>query len=153
MGEVKSGNPVTDVILQEWKIEAEKRGICFRCDFHYPAGSNINAFDVSVILNNALQNAVENTVEGETAYISVNSYRRNNVFMIEISNSFMGKLQWDAECGLPVTSKEKTESHGYGQTHGYGLSNIRKVAGKYFGDLDITQKDREFLLSVMLMMD
>ena len=153
VGEVKSGNPVTDVILQEWKIEAEKRGICFRCDFHYPAGSNINAFDVSVILNNALQNAVENTVEGETAYISVNSYRRNNVFMIEISNSFMGKLQWDAECGLPVTSKEKTESHGYGQTHGYGLSNIRKVAGKYFGDLDITQKDREFLLSVMLMMD
>ena len=31
----------------------------FRCDFHYPTGSDINAFDISVILNNALQNAVE----------------------------------------------------------------------------------------------
>lgn len=152
-GEIKSGNPVTDVILQEWKIEAEKKGICFRCDFHYPAGSNINAFDVSVILNNALQNAVENTEEGEAAHISVRSYRRNNVFMIEISNSFTGNLQWDAEGGLPVTSKGKTESHGYSQTHGYGLSNIRKVAGKYFGDLDIVLKDGKFLLSVMLMMD
>ena len=152
-GEIKSGNPVTDVILQEWKIEAEKKGICFNCDFHYPADSNINAFDVSVILNNALQNAVDNTEEGEAAHINVRSYRRNNVFMIEISNSFTENLQWDAECGLPVTSKEKTDSHGYGQTHGYGLSNIRKVAGKYFGDLDIVLKDGEFLLSVMLMMD
>ena len=37
--------------------------------------------------------------------------------------------------------------------HDYGLSNIRKVAGKYFGDLDIVTKDGEFMLSVMLMMD
>ena len=152
-GEIKSGNPVTDVILQEWRIEAEKKGICFSCDFYYPAGSNINAFDVSVILNNALQNAVENTEEGRGAHINVCSYRRNNVFMIEISNSFAGKLQWDAESGLPVTSKGKADSRGYSQTHGYGLSNIRKVTGKYFGDLDIVLRNGEFLLSVMLMMD
>ena len=151
-GEIKSGNPVTDVILQEWKIETEKKGICFSCDFYYPAGSNINAFDVSVILNNALQNAVDNTEEGNSAHISVRSYRRSNVFMIEISNSFAGNLQWDAECGLPVTSKRE-EGRGYNQTHGYGLSNIRKVTGKYFGDLDIVLRDGEFILSVMLMMD
>ena len=152
-GGIKSGNPVTDVVLQEWKIEADKKRICFRCDFHYPAGSNINAFDVSVILNNALQNAIENTKEGENAHISIRSYRRNNVFMIEIRNSFTGNLQWDAECGLPVTSKEKSDSPGYSQTHGYGLSNIRKVAGKYFGDLDIALKDGNFVLSVMLMIN
>lgn len=54
-GEIKSGNPVTDVILQEQKKEAEKRNIRFRTDFYYPKGSRINAFDISVILNNALQ--------------------------------------------------------------------------------------------------
>ncbi len=146
-GEIKSGNPVTDVILQELKNEAEKRKIRFQSDFYYPTGTNINAFDVSVILNNALQNAMENARKSEAPYISVLSYHRNHAYMIEISNSFTGNLQWDEERGLPVTSKEKTEGHGY------GLSNIRMVARKYAGDIAIDVKDHEFHLSIMLMMD
>ena len=160
-GEIKSGNPVTDVILQELKNEAEKRKIRFQSDFYFPTGTKINAFDVSVILNNALQNAMENILrfpaenagKSETPYISVLSYHRNNAYMIEISNSFTGNLQWDEERGLPVTSKEKTEGSGYGQTHGHGLSNIRMVARKYSGDIVIDLKDDEFRLSIMLMME
>ena len=160
-GAIKSGNPVTDVILQELKNEAEKRKIRFQSDFYYPTGANINAFDISVILNNALQNAMENALhlpsgdegEGAAPYISVLSYHSNNAYMIEISNSFTGNLKWDEERGLPVTSKEKTEGHGYGQTHGYGLSNIRMVARKYSGDIAIDLKEDEFRLSIMLMME
>lgn len=147
MGEVKSGNPVTDVILREWKMEAEKKNIHLQCDFHYPTGSNINAFDVSVILNNALQNAVENARGSGALHISILSYCKNNAYMIEISNSFAGNLQWDTESGLPVTSKRNTDSHGY------GLNNIRKIAGKYFGDIDFAIKNEEFILSIMLMME
>ena len=129
--------------------------------FYYPTGANINAFDISVILNNALQNAMENALhlpsgdegEGAAPYISVLSYHSNNAYMIEISNSFTGNLKWDEERGLPVTSKEKTEGHGYGQTHGYGLSNIRMVARKYSGDIAIDLKEDEFRLSIMLMME
>ena len=146
-GEIKSGNPVTDVILRELKNEAEKRKIRFLSDFYYPTDTNINAFDVSVILNNALQNAVENAGNSEASYISVISYHRNNVYMIEISNSFTGNLQWDEERELPVTSKEKMEGHGY------GLSNIRMVARKYSGDIAIELKGDEFRLSIMLMME
>ena len=73
--------------------------------------------------------------------------------MIEISNSFTGQLQWDKESRLPLTSKENAASHGYGQTHGYGLSNIRMVARKYSGDIAIDLKDNEFRLSIMLMME
>lgn len=155
MEEIKSGNPVTDVILQEAKEEAAKRKIRFRSDFYYPAGTNINAFDVSVILNNALQNAMEHLTcfpsedagRSGAPYISVLSYHSNNAYMIEISNSFAGNLQWDEERELPVTSKEKTEGHGY------GLSNIRMVARKYSGDIAIDLKENEFCLSVMLMME
>ncbi len=147
VGEVKSGNPVTDVILREWKTEAEKRKIHFQCDFHYPTGSNINAFDVSVILNNALQNAVENVGGSGALHISILSYCRNNAYMIEIRNNFTGNLQLDTESGLPVTSKGNTDSHGY------GLNNIRRIAGKYFGDIDFAVKNEEFILSIMLMME
>lgn len=169
-GDIKSGNPVTDVILQEAKNKSEKRKIRFYSDFYYPQDSNVNAFDVGVILNNALQNALENTKEDENSYISVSSYRRNNAYMIEVNNSFTGTLQWDLENELPLTSKEEKagsghgenygceknhdsrKDYGYGKTHGYGLSNIRRVARKYSGDIDIVLKDGAFHLSVMLML-
>ena len=152
-GRISSGNPVTDVILQEAQSEAEKRNIHFETDFHYPTDSNVNAFDLSVVLNNALQNALDYADKNDNAFVSVLSYHRNNAYMIEIVNSFTGKLQWDKESGLPVTSKEEKGSHGYGQTHGYGLSNIRMVARKYFGDIVIDLNDSEFRLSIMLMME
>ena len=66
---------------------------------------------------------------------------------MEICNSFTGNLQWDAEGGLPVTEKEKAEGHGY------GLANIRRMAGKYAGDIDIALKDGEFCLCIMLMLE
>lgn len=146
-GEIKSGNPVTDIILQEQKSEAEKRNIRFQCDYHYPAGSNVNAFDISVILSNALQNAIENAGDDKTAYVSILSYRKKNAYMIEISNSFSGDLQWDTENELPVTSKGETDGHGY------GIMNIRRVAKKYAGDIDIVYGDGEFRLSILLMME
>lgn len=153
-GEIKSGNPVTDVILQEMMGEAKKKGICFRSAFYYPTDSKINAFDISIILHNALQNALENVDGGESSYISILSYRKRNAYMIEIKNSYTGTIQWHPETGLPMTSKEKMpgSQSGYMQTHGYGLSNIRRVAKKYAGDIDITAKDGAFCLSVMLLL-
>lgn len=74
-GGIESGNPVTNVILQEFAKEAASRGISFHSEFYYPAGTKVDAFDLSVILNNALQNAVENTGEGEERWISIVSYR------------------------------------------------------------------------------
>ena len=146
-GEMKSGNPVTDVILQEFHKEAEKKDISFHTEFYYPQDSNLNVFDLSVILNNALQNAIENTGQGKAHEISIVSYRRNNAYIINIHNHFNGSLKWNIETGLPVTSKEKTNGHGY------GLLNIRRVAEKYSGDIDIEIKNGEFYLCIMLMLE
>lgn len=151
-GEIKSGNPVTDIILQEVKEETAKRGIAFQSAFFYPADSGIDAFDISVILHNGLQNALENIEGFETAHIFIRSYQKKNAYIIEINNSYGGALEWNARTGLPVTDKEKTDVSGYGKSHGYGLSNIRKIAGKYYGDIDIALAGGEFRLSVMLML-
>ncbi len=145
VGGISSGNPVTDVILRGWKSEAEKKNIHFQCDFHYPTGSDINAFDISVILNNALQNAVENIGGRGRLHILILSYRRDNAYMIEISNSFTGNLRRDAESGLLITTKGEKDSHGY------GLNNIRKIARKYCGDIDFAIRNEEFILSIMMM--
>lgn len=142
-GELRTGNPVTDVILQEQKNEAQNRKLEFHSAFQYPSGTTVNAFDVSIILNNALQNAVEYAVQ----YVDIRAYRKNNAYIIEVKNDFAESLKWDTESGLPATSKQREDGHGY------GLSNIRRVAGKYAGDLDITISKDEFCLTVLLMLE
>lgn len=144
--EIKTGNPVTDVILLEKQKEAARKGIDFVCDFHYPEGTNVSALDVSVILNNAVDNAVEAAVKCGKPYIHVKSWRQKNVYMLEIENSFDGKPVADAENGLPESTKT-------GEDHGFGLKNIQKVAGKYYGDIDIRREESVFILTVMLILE
>lgn len=99
-------------------------------------------------MNNALQNAVEYASADTpgSPFVSIRAYHRDNAYMIEVSNSFGGNLRWDEKSGLPITSKAKNEGHGY------GLSNVRRVAAKYAGDIDIDVKDGVFTLCVMLIM-
>ena len=65
---------------------------------------------------------------------------------IEVKNSVKGVRAVDEESGLPMTTKA-------GGGHGFGLTNIRKVAQKYYGDVDVTQDGNEFALCVLLMIE
>ena len=145
--EIKTGNPVTDVILTQKQKEAKEKGINFSCKFGYPNDTNINAFDISVILNNAITNAMEGTAGCENPYVSIASYCRKNAYMLEVTNCISKKVEIDNEAGLPETTKRDKTSHGY------GLSNIRKVAQKYYGDIDIRQDENSFILTVMMIVN
>ena len=142
---IKTGNPVTDVILTQKQKEAKEKGIKFECKFIYPVDTNINAFDVSVILNNAIENAFEGIKGCNNPYVSVIAYRKKNAYMLEISNCIKKRVEVDDETGLPETTKKDKSNHGF------GLANIRKVAQKYYGDIDISQDSKNFTLMVMLM--
>lgn len=144
--EIKTGNPITDVILMEKEKAARDKGITFFNDFHYPKDTLVNAFDISVILNNAIGNAIEGAVSCEKPYIRILSFQKKNAYLIEVRNNFTGKLLMDQENGVPMTSKENKEEHGC------GLANIRKVARKYFGDMEVAQEGDNFILRVMLML-
>lgn len=143
----KSGNPVTDIILTEKGREAEEKGIDFQCDFHYPPGAEIDAFDVSVILNNALTNAIEGAADCANPYVHISSYVDKRAYIVRIKNSFDKKLEIVEETGLPESTKIDKENHGY------GMINIRKVAQKYLGDIEIEQDGQVFSLNIMLMLE
>lgn len=161
--DVQSGNPVTDVILSGRKKEMEEKGIIFDCDFHYPQHGNIDAFDISIILNNGLSNAIE-AVEREkclhaalhpdkndnNVIILLFSHLEKNIFIIEMINDYSGEILIDLASGLPHSAKQ-------GGGHGFGLASIRRVARKYLGDMEIgkeTYAGRECcVLRVMLQME
>ena len=142
--EIKTGSPVIDVILMEKLREAKERQIRFLSDFHYPHNTKLNAFDLSVLMNNALNNCMEN-VSGDDPYISISSFRKNSIFMITIKNSFGGQLNF-GDSDLPETTKS-------GREHGIGLNNIRRVARMYMGDISLEQGNEEVILSIMMQVE
>ena len=139
-----TGNPVTDVVMQRYVQLAEKNCIEFNADFLFPSDMGVNAFDLSIIMNNALENAIEaciNQKEGRKS-ITLSSYRRENMFFIIIRNSFDGVLS-------KKEGKIKSTKLDAGN-HGYGLQNIEACVEKYYGRAETTVADGYFELAVML---
>ena len=141
-----TGNPVTDVIVNDKRQQCEDQGIPFRTDFHYPDSGSFDAFDVGIVLQNLLQNALEaceKISEGER-FISLAGRRKGRFLLIEVKNSFAGDLVFGAD-GLPVTDKKTDVS-----MHGIGLSNVRRIAEKYMGEMDVCPENQVFRVTVMV---
>ncbi len=145
----QTGNPITDIIIhQKWQ-EAEKKQIQFKVDFAYPPKLRIDVYDIAVILNNALENAIEACCKAEgKKQIKLRSYVKGSLFFLEIENDFVEEIAIEKESGLPASSK------GGGKLHGIGISNIQRCAKKYMGDIDIVISDtggrKKFSLTVMM---
>ncbi|MDE7332419.1 MAG: ATP-binding protein [Lachnospiraceae bacterium] len=145
----QTGNPITDIIIYQKGQEAEKKHIQFKAGFVYPHKLSIDVYDIAVILNNALENAIEacRKMNGKKE-IKLHSYIKGSLFFIEVENDFGEEIVIEEESGLPVSSK------GNGNMHGIGISNIQRCARKYMGDIDIVISDadgrKKFSLTIMM---
>lgn len=152
-----TGNAVSDAVIGRKFRYAESvvPGIKLDADSFIFKDESIKAYDMGVILNNGLDNAVEACArmkerfpKAET-YIKVRSFKMRSMLFVEIENSFDGVLRrrtpyGDGESCLPLSLKDDPE------THGIGLRNIKSCAEKYSGGIDCIAEDGKFILSVML---
>ena len=115
-----------------------------------PASARLKAYDLGIILNNGLDNAIEACVRlhrqkpESKLFITIRSFCVKNMFFIEIENSFDGAILLDKDSGFPITTKEDKE------VHGIGLKNIRNCATNYDGGVDCIIEKETFTLSVMV---
>ena len=150
---VHTGNAVSDAVVGSKFRYAAKKVNGIKLDakgFMLSDAVTIKAYDMGIILNNGLDNAIEACMrmrekqpEAE-AYITLRSFKAKNMYFIEIENSFDGVALFHKDSGLPISTKEDKK------VHGIGLKNIRKCAVKYGGDMDCIVKGNRFTLSVMV---
>jgi hypothetical protein len=143
---LQTGNPVTDVIVNDKRQQCLELEIRFQADFRYPKSGSYDVFDLGIILQNLLQNALEaceKVSEGE-CFISLTGKQKGRFFLIEVKNSFAEEIVFGQD-GLPATTK-KTDA----PMHGIGLSNVRRTAEKYMGEMDISLEKQIFCITVMV---
>lgn len=148
---IKTGNAVTDVIVNDKQKAAYKQGIQFRSEFRYPVSDGYDAYDIGIIINNLLQNALEACERMETGkkYILLSGRQKKRFFIINVRNSFEGEVLFDRNTNLPLSAKENTTGEAI-SLHGIGLSNVKREAAKYLGNVDIKVKKNEFIVTVLL---
>ena len=146
-----TGNAVTDVIINDKYRRAAKSGTAFRVKFEYRETDTISAFDMGIILNNLLENAIEacEKLEQEKRRISLTLKRKNHFLLVEVENSFDGKLEWQDGEAVPATVKHSSLPEIL-MEHGVGLKNVRDVAERYLGYMDIKAGRDVFKVTVML---
>ena len=144
-----TGNAVTDVIINDKCRRAEKAGIRFDADFRY--GGEIPVFDMGIILNNLLDNAIEACEKLETGkgFIRLSLKRKKQFLILYVENSFDGAVPVSKGSPLPPTTKQSILP-GIITEHGIGLENVRDIAERYFGGVNIKVKRDVFHVTVML---
>ncbi|MCM1092025.1 MAG: GHKL domain-containing protein [Butyrivibrio sp.] len=156
---IKTGNAVTDVIVNDKQKAAKKQGIEFQSEFSYPKSEGYQAYDIGVIISNLLQNALEaceKMTEGKR-YIYISGRQKKKFYLINVKNSFEGEVTFDTKTKLPLSTKGETSTEGGLSArekamalHGIGLSNVKREVDKYMGDVDIKVNKNEFSVTVLL---
>ncbi len=140
-----SGNIVIDSLLGYWHMAAQNEGIEFRVDLCIPMQMPFKGADISLILGNLLENAVEaaRKVE-EEKYIRVSvKYDKSNL-LIFVENNYKDPLIKTKDGKLKST-KEDTENHGI------GLRSVCRVVDKYQGAVTVDDSvPNRFLVRVVM---
>ncbi len=139
---VHTGNEILDIILKEKAGIAREKNI----DFSVTADLNhidfIEPLDISTIFGNGLDNAIEASEklsEGQRV-ILVKAGKVQKFFAVLIENNC-------AEENEDVKSRTAKQDDFL---HGFGISNMRKAAEKYGGQMTTKRENGKFALKILI---
>ena len=142
---IETGSEVLDTVLTEKSLYCEQHRISMTCVADGSKLGFLDAVDVYTIFGNALDNAIESVSavdDPARRLISVSVWSRSDLLLIQFENYYEGALSF--RDGVPVTTKEDTDYHGF------GLKSIRYAVEKYDGCMGIYPDNQLFLLRISI---
>ena len=141
---VHSGNETLDVLLTDKRLHCATHGIQFTCMAEGEKMDFMEVMDIFSLFGNILDNAIEyqSTLVPEKRFIHLSVRGANQLLLIHVENYFEGELV--IRDGIPVTTKEDKNYHGY------GMLSVRRIVEKYGGNFSISTEDQLFQIDIML---
>lgn len=104
----------------------------------------LNDFDLCILLGNILDNAIEASQNEKinNRYIIMDIYNFSGYEIFEVKNKISSSI---LDKNRMLTSSKSNKI-----LHGYGLKQIRTIIEKYYGHLDIYERNNYFILKVMI---
>ena len=146
-----SGNNVVDALLN-YKIKyATNKNINFDHYIAIPENLKMNSIDLSIILGNIIDNAIEgclrdNRTDSDKS-IKFNMYYKKESLLIDVENTI--DKNTIRKSGNKLISSKKTKHH----TSGYGISNVKQVLNKYEGNMVTQILEDRFKCTILIPLD
>lgn len=139
---VRSGNLMTDAILNSKLSLAEQRGIRVNCKAILPKELSIEDVDLCVLLGNLLDNALEacEKIPKEQRFLRIYMVVNKSQLYISIQNSAREELDFN----------EKNYISTKRGNHGLGMKRVKALADKYEGYLTLANEPGIFAAEVTL---
>lgn len=139
-----SGNTAIDSMINYKAEMACQKGVRVNVMLKIPAELEIDSFDLSVLLGNLLDNAIEaaEKVHEKESFVNLRMTLERNQLFIVVENLFDGQIVWNNN--IPQTVKEDKE------THGIGIMSIKRIVDKYQGVIVFSPKGDMFVTKCML---
>lgn len=131
---------VINSILTFYLERAKKSGIEVRVSFTPPSAEKIDTITFSVMLANALENALDAcSYEGTGRFISLKSRMFNGQYLMELINSRKAPILFDSDA-VPLSQK--------GDGHGIGVRSILAFAKEHNAVVSFRMEDGCFVLQM-----
>lgn len=142
LNKISTGNLVADALVNNKASVVAKDEISIKYNGIIP-GEGIRNEDVSTVLSNLLDNAIEasRNVQGERV-IRIKAGVANEHFMLSITNPSVNSSP--ASDGKLKTTKQDKKNHGI------GLKNVTRTVKKYYGDFRTESADGIFTADVRM---
>ena len=141
--EFYSRNIVVNAIICYYAALARESHISFEASIDYPLNSSISETDITVLLGNILENAVEACKQVSENQIFIKLRIRchsNSELVILVDNSCKGTVTFEND--IPISTKH--------EGNGIGTLSIRDIAERYHGLARFECRDHIFYTSVLL---
>lgn len=139
----KTKNKMLDLILNKYKVLCEKEDIDFYINIRTANLSYIENTDLTSLLSNILDNAIEASKSTSEKMIDLSINRVNGSDMLTCVNS--SDMKPVSVSGILKTTKSDKVFHGM------GTKSIKRIVNKYKGEYewDYDEKKKEFSVFVM----
>lgn len=144
---IRTGNVMVDAILNSKLTMIKEKGINVDATALVPADVPFSGIDLSVLIGNLLDNAMEACMQVPDAkerFIRIYIDIVKKQFYVSVTNSMKGKAK---KSGLKSGIEYLSEKSG---VHGFGLLRIDRIAAKYGGFINRQNEEGVFATEVML---
>lgn len=140
---VKTGNAMTDAILNSKVSLARSKGITVKVDAHIPVALSISELDLCAILGNLFDNAIEASLAlpPEQRMIRVYMDMKSTQLYISFTNLTAGRKLKKTDGRFQTTK---------GDGHGLGLIRIDRIVGRLDGYISRNSEDGAFTTEILL---
>ena len=143
-GTTLCGDSVIDAVMNYKTAYAKDQGISVEFEYRNLHNIKFPAVDLSIVLGNAIDNAIEATlnIPDETKrVIHVYIYNTERQLMIYVKNNVVENVS--------ISSIEETTKEDK-LLHGYGILNMRQIAQKYNGAVTFKCENNVFNTAIIL---